>query len=367
MMVMMTNLISVSFATSLDDLKKQQKNTKSQIQDKKKEIQDIKTEERNVSLEIQELDKKLNQATEELNSVVKEIEKLTSQISQTEEELVETEKDLEEKNDTFNSRLRVMYKTRNTGYLEVLLTSASIKDFFSKQQMIKSIAEHDVELINYIKEKKQEIEIKKSKLEEDKANIELSKVKLEARRNDLNKATRAKEDLMAKLQENIKLAESEYDKLNKEAKELETKIIQSTVRTGAYTGGVMMWPVQGYTRISSPYGYRIHPIFKTRKLHTGIDIPAPTGTNIFAAEEGTVIHTGSLGGYGQTVMIDHGGGIVTLYAHNSSITVSKGQDVSKGSVIAKAGSTGYSTGPHLHFEVRKNGSYVDPLPWVRGK
>lgn len=129
----------------------------------------------------------------------------------------------------------------------------------------------------------------------------------------------------------------------------------------------MGWPVPGYSRISSPYGYRIHPIFKTKKLHTGIDIPAPTGTSIAAGSDGTVIYTGTLGGYGKAVMIDHGGGIVTLYAHNSSIVVSEGQSVKRGNTISKAGSTGYSTGPHLHFEVRKGGSYVDPLPWVRGK
>ncbi len=127
----------------------------------------------------------------------------------------------------------------------------------------------------------------------------------------------------------------------------------------------MTWPAPGNGRVSSPFGYRIHPIFHTKKLHTGIDIPASTGSSIVAASSGTVIHSGWLGGYGNVVMIDHGGGIVTLYAHNSSLTVSKGQSVSRGSLIAKAGSTGNSTGPHLHFEVRQNGKYIDPLPWVR--
>ena len=136
---------------------------------------------------------------------------------------------------------------------------------------------------------------------------------------------------------------------------------------GPYSGGTMGWPVPGHTRISSPYGYRIHPVFKTRKLHTGIDIPAPSGTTVAAASDGTVIYSGTLGGYGKTIMIDHGGGVVTLYGHNSSLTVSEGTTVKRGNTIAKVGSTGISTGPHCHFEVRKNGGYVDPMPYLRGK
>jgi murein DD-endopeptidase MepM/ murein hydrolase activator NlpD len=172
---------------------------------------------------------------------------------------------------------------------------------------------------------------------------------------------------MGRLSQDIKEFEKEYDKLNDYAKEIESKIVKLQKNTGPYSGGKMEWPVSGHTRISSPFGYRIHPIFKVKKLHTGIDIPAPTGTSIGAAAAGTVVYCDWLGGYGKAIMVDHGGGILTLYGHNSALVVSEGDTVSRGQTIAKAGSTGNSTGPHLHFEVRKNGSYVDPMPWLRGK
>src|SRR5699024_8819532 len=115
-------------------------------------------------------------------------------------------------------------------------------------------------------------------------------------------------------------AEKQYDELNELAKNIDAEIVKRQRVEGPYSGGKMAWPVPGHSRISSPFGYRIHPIFKTNKLHTGIDIPAPKGTTVVAASDGTVIYSGTLGGYGKTIMIDHGGGIVTLYGHNSSLS-----------------------------------------------
>jgi murein DD-endopeptidase MepM/ murein hydrolase activator NlpD len=126
----------------------------------------------------------------------------------------------------------------------------------------------------------------------------------------------------------------------------------------------MCWPSESSTRISSPFGNRLHPILRIYKLHTGIDIAARSGTNILAANAGTVISAGWNNGYGYMVMVDHGGGIVTLYAHSSKLLVRKGNVVARGQAIAKVGSTGMSTGPHLHFEVRVNGIYKNPLDYV---
>ena len=124
------------------------------------------------------------------------------------------------------------------------------------------------------------------------------------------------------------------------------------------------WPVPGYSRVSSPFGYRIHPVLGIKKLHTGIDIPAPTGTPTVAVSSGTVIYSGVQGSYGNTVMIQHDNGLVSLYAHNSSLVVNVGDKVKKGQVVAKIGSTGRSTGPHLHFEIRVNGTAQNPLNYL---
>ncbi len=360
------NFIQV-YADSVDDLKKKQKSLNEQIKNTQNEIKAIEQQTKDVSKQIADLDVKMDSATNELDKVEKELENLEKNIEKSTAELKEAEEKIDDKKDTFNKRLRVMYKNGNVGYLEVLLSSANIKDFLSRQDMIKAIAKHDTELIEYMKEQRDIIETKKTELEMQKNAVQVSKTKLEARRRDLAKATREKEDLMGRLRKDKAAYEKEYDKLNDYAKEIEKEIVRRQRVTGPYSGGTMAWPVPGYSRISSPYGYRIHPVFNTKKLHTGIDIPAPTGTKITAAQGGTVIYSGTLGGYGKTIMLDHGGGIVTLYGHNSSLVVKEGQEVKKGDTIAKAGSTGVSTGPHCHFEVRKNGAYVDPIPWLKGK
>lgn len=355
------------YAESLEELREKQKEVDQQIKDTKDEIKKVQDQTKNALSEIEELDKKVDQANEELVNLDEEILKLEEIIQKTTNELVKAEENIENKQDTFNKRLKVMYRTGNVGYLEVLLSSTSIKDFLTRKDMVQAIAKHDTELIAYMQEQREIINSKKNELETQKQEVEISKNKVESRRRDLAKATRAKEDLIIRYEADHKALEKAIDEANEQAKEIESEIFKMQVNSGPYTGGKMNWPVPGHTRISSPYGYRIHPILNKKKFHTGIDIPAPTGTNIVAGSDGDVIHSGNLGGYGKVIMLDHGGGIVTLYAHNSRLVVGMGTKVKRGDVIAKAGSTGLSTGPHLHFEVRKDGKYQDPMPWVKGQ
>lgn len=354
-----------SLAKSVTDLKSQQKNIQTEIKDTTKKIEEMKDKKETIEDEIMALDKKATGVANELNQIEHGLLKIRKEIKETEDRLLEAEENIENKTEAFSKRLRQMYKNGNTGYLEVLFSASDIKDFLSRQNMIEAIAEQDKELIAYMKEQRESIESNKIKLEGQRASIETTKANIVKKKSELERVSREKENLIGRLVLDIVAYEKEYDKLNELAKGIEAQIIKLQSNSGVYAGGKMGWPVPGHTRISSPYGTRIHPIFKVKKLHTGIDIPAPMGSSIIASAGGSVVYSAPLGGYGNTVMIDHGGKILTLYAHNSVLIAKEGDTVNKGDVIAKAGSTGNSTGPHLHFEVRKNGVYVDPISWLQ--
>ena len=175
-----------------------------------------------------------------------------------------------------------------------------------------------------------------------------------------------KNNYVTNLTKKEKDLQEQIDQSMVEMRNIEKEIVMlTTANIGTdYVGGVMAWPVPGYTRITSPFGMRVHPVTGIYKLHTGTDIGAPIGANFIAANDGVVIKAGFNKAYGNMVIIDHGGGVSTLYAHGSEILVTVGQQVKKGDPVLKVGMTGYATGPHAHFEVRVNGEYVQPLNFV---
>lgn len=350
---------------SVDSLNDKLNDTKNKISQVKKNKEENEKKLEATTKEIEKLDAQVDQANNELQEIEEQLKKLDEEIQITKQNLEEAEKNLEERNETLNARLRVMYKNGFVGYLEVLLGSSDIKDLFSRIDMIKRITNHDVEMLKFMKEQRNIIEQNQKMLEAQQSSVESAKREIEVKKQELEIASRAKEDLMRSLENDKEILDKLEEQLLAEANAIEAEI-RKKQSSEEYVNGEMMWPVTGYTRISSPFGYRIHPISKTRSMHTGIDIPAPTGTPIKAANGGTVQFSGRLGGYGNAVIIDHGGKITTLYAHNSQLLVKEGDKVTKGQTIAKAGSTGNSTGPHLHFEVRVDGKYEDPIPWVKG-
>ncbi|MDO5037213.1 MAG: peptidoglycan DD-metalloendopeptidase family protein [Tissierellia bacterium] len=413
-------------AENLEDKKAQAQEEKAQVQSNMSgvasKIDQAQAQLPAVQKEIQALDKSINQASVELSQVNEEIYRLQEEIDQVRQELEAEEARLEENKELYGKRLRVMYMASDTGYLEVLLSSQDIESFIGNAKLVSSVINQDQGLIDEIKALIQGIEAKKAELEEKESQLENKRGQVQAKMANLEAANAAKRNYMASLESDIALYEAQYSAMEATSKALDQEIAQydadmalaaqkereaaqaaaraeaeraaaqkvqenavsSSGSTGGSAGvssgssnlasadhepiraeksGSLYWPVPGHRRISSPYGMRVHPVTGVTKMHTGIDLPAPTGTPIVAAEAGTVIASRFMNGYGNCVMVSHGK-TTTVYAHCSSRAVAVGQRVEAGQTIAYVGSTGMSTGPHLHFEVRVNGSHTNPMNYL---
>jgi murein DD-endopeptidase MepM/ murein hydrolase activator NlpD len=233
----------------------------------------------------------------------------------------------------------------------------------SNMDMVQKIYDNDIDVLKTMEDQHKQVEAQKQKLETLQANLESEKQQEADKQANLQASRGEVANLKSQVASDNADLEDQIDDLNAEADRLVSEI-RKLQGNQAYTGGNFCWPSASSTRVTSEFGMRFHPILKVNKLHTGIDIGAASGTKVLAANNGTVIKAGWNNSYGNVVMIDHGGGIVTLYAHNSKLLVSTGDVVSKGQNIALSGSTGNSTGPHIHFEVRVNGDYKNPRDWL---
>lgn len=320
-----------------------------------------------VSELLRHIQSELDMALNELHAIEVQQSQVNAQIQQTEVELAAAQKRLDERERILNKRLRDVYMHGKLNYLEVILGAKNFTDFANRLEFLKRIVSADLNLITEIRaerelilQKKQQLEVQRQQLAKLQAEAEAKKTVVENKKQD-------QLIVLARLQDEKALAEASYAELQATSQDIEARI-RARQQQGASAGqvmhgsGVFIWPTSG--PITSPFGYRIHPIFGTQIYHSGIDIGVDTGTPIMAADNGVVIEADWLGGYGYAVVIDHGNGLSTLYGHNSELAVSPGQSVQQGQVIAYAGSTGYSTGPHCHFEVRVNGSPVDPMGYL---
>ena len=368
----------ISYADKVDDLKKDKQSQEKNLENKKKSIQDMTTEKDEAFKEIVEKQKKIDQLDKDLTELEDAISKISDEIQASKEKITILEDRITENQELFKKRVRVMYGNKDLNSIEVLFSASDIRDFISKYFMMQSIADYDKKLITSLKNDK-ELEARKEEKVVKKKEME---VKYQAYTEEVEK----NKQLIAKLEQNIEYTKSEIDQLQNKVKNLNANIsfeekvkadilrginekkIQKDIDEGKITSrpsnGEMMWPLSGYYRISSPFGWRNAPIGQGGERHRGIDIPAPTGTPVYSATDGVVISAGWNGSYGNAVMIKYTNNIVIVYGHNSSLVVRAGQKVSKGQVISLVGSTGNSTGPHLHFEVRYNGSPVDPLRYL---
>lgn len=335
------------------------------------------------------LEQEINLTYEQIELTEEIIASLDASIEKTTAELEAAEEEEAKQYEVFKTRLRAMYENDTLTTLDLILSASSLTEYFSRMEAASSIASYDKELMQKLADTRAYIEELKASLEQDREENEQQKEDLVDYKRDLVNQNVELDFLIEDLKEQTDFKQAELDEVaaqeaafDKEIAELAEKIRKEEAAAAAaaaaansssssssaskYTGGTMTWPLPGYYTISSDFVMRDHPITGKYSQHTGIDLPAPKNTKIVAAASGTVVTVGYNTAYGNRVIINHGGGVQTLYAHMTSFAVSEGDTVSAGDVIGYVGSTGYSTGNHLHFSVLINGSYVDPKPYVQG-
>ena len=372
MLLLISNLgVSTIYAAELTDLQEQQTQVQANQDMATTQLQAVKEELTQNLQQVQELNNNIAQYEAEINNYNDQIVNLQNDISKTEEEIKKAEENYKNQKKLLDDRLITMYEAGTTEYLDVVLSSKTITEFLSNYYLLSILADSNVDFLDTIEKQKKIIEDQKKKLEEQKHQVNTSKEEKEKAAIILENTRVMKNTYTSQLTDQEKQIQSEIDAYQTQLNQLEAEIqaitANSLIINPNYIGGEMLWPVPGYTKLSSTFKMRVHPITGVYKLHTGIDIPAPIGTNFLAANEGIVVKASYNSAYGNMVMVDHGGGVSTLYAHGDEIMVTLGQTVKKGDVVLKTGNTGNSTGPHAHFEVRINGTPVDPLPYVTHK
>ena len=348
------------------DLQTKREELQNQLNEANGELEGVKSELSENLQQVEKLDKKIETAEAQLEEYESKITNLKNSINEIETELNTVSDKYEKQKELLKKRLVATYVAGETQYLDILLKSRSIDDFLSSYYLISQLAEIDNNLMKELEGKKKTIDLSRQKLEKEKKELAVIAETQTRTARTLQNTKKLRESFIEKLSEEEQQLQNKIDEINTQYEIINKQILAAAMEglDTQYIGGELAWPVPGYTRITSNYGMRVHPITHQYKLHTGVDIGAPEGANFIAANDGIVVRSEMNIAYGNMVIIDHGGGISTLYAHGSEILVQVGQTVKRGEPILKVGSTGYSTGPHAHFEVRINGITVNPLPYI---
>ena len=372
---------------------------KEALENSKQDLQNAQDERRSMQGTLSDIKKqqvKLEEAKNDLSEYVVELDgqlifiqgtlaELDIKIAEKEQEIVQIEQQLKEARENevdqyeaMEQRIRFMYERGNSAYISLILEAENFSEMLNKAEYIEEISNYDREMLKEYQETKEAIVFLKEQLEKEEEMLQSAQEEAAKKEGEMS-------DLIDQKEKQIENYETDINNKEKAIKEYEAEIaaqnatiaaleaqIAQTEReladvsgndvgeTPCYGGGTFCWPAPSYTRISDDYGNRIHPTLGVQQFHNGIDMAAPNGSPILAAESGTVVaatYNSSMGNY---IMINHGNGLYTIYMHASALYVSTGQKVTRGQKIAAVGSTGRSTGPHLHFSVRQNGSYVNP-------
>jgi murein DD-endopeptidase MepM/ murein hydrolase activator NlpD len=324
---------------------------------------------------VDSLDNRLDDLDDRIRVVEADLTKAQQELALLTKELQAVLARLVRRTDLYTERVVAAYKAGPTAYLDGLLSSDSISDLVEQTTYHESALEFDARLIDEIETLRAKTEASRDAVDERRANIAAAKLSLEQDRDELEKvraeragvlaerkaAVAEKKDVLADIRSSQRRLRNAEAQLARDEAAIQSALGGSTGTP--LGGGQLLWPAAG--PVTSGFGYRVHPIFGDRRLHTGIDIGAPYGAPVVAADSGEVVFAGVLGGYGNAIAIDHGGGLGTTYNHLSAFAISNGQSVNRGALIGYVGCTGYCTGPHLHFEVRVNGTPVDPMPYLQ--
>ena len=361
----------LTFSANAGELEKYRKNYERIVYDeneRREELENNYDAQNDIKKEIYDLDMRLSEAQIDIDNTEKEILDVLMEIDEAREKLEEAEEKRQSLNERASDRLRFIYENGELDPLEIAGECGSISDYARYRQYAEDIMKYDAELLEELKANEECLREELERIEErSEAKTALEKFKTE-KEFEMAVMYEEKNRLLEEYRQDAKRAEKELAELEEAADKVYDIIVnieKNKEFVDTYTGGELEWPVEGRYYVSSGYVGRISPVGNGYEFHTGIDIPAPEGYEIRAAEDGTVINAGWINGYGNTVIIDHGGGISTLYAHNSSVEVENGQSVHRGDVIALCGSTGYATGSHCHFEVRVNGEHTDPWEYLK--
>lgn len=371
--LMSSALMYYAGAATSDELKTQLSDLEEQKASVRKEISSLQEQLDDVEATRVALVKEMNLTKEEITVVEKYIGNLQDQIDVKTVELGVAEEQLADKEEKFAISIRDMYELGDSGYLQVFLNSSSLTMMLSRIEMVTQVSDHNKKVVEEYTAAKEDIEQKRQELTSTQNEQKSYQESLEYKAEELEQNEAEQAALQEDLEYYKQLKQEEEERLESEMAAISNEIAAKSAAAAAaaaagtdvgviyyYSGDSLVWPTPSCTSTSSAYGYRIHPIYKTTKFHAGEDIPASQGSQIIAAASGTVTTAGWVSGYGNYTVIDHGGGMLTAYGHQSSIAVSVGQTVTAGQTIGYVGSTGNSTGPHLHFEVYQNGATTDP-------
>lgn len=337
----------------------------------KKELEKSKA---NLTAYVQELDKTVTDIQTKIETLTGQIAEKEAEIEKTKLELAQAEQDEADQYAAMQNRMQSLYEQGDTYYLELLSESGSFADFLNKLDYIEQLSQYDNNLlieyqgvVEYVSLCKAKLEVEQEVLNETKAAAEAEQRAMEELIKQKEAEILAFENDIAKKEEIIAAYEAEIAEQTSVIEALEAAVAADRADLWGervYNGGMFCWPAPSYTRISDDYGYRNHPILNVQQFHTGVDMAAPGGTPILAAYDGAVVQAAYNSSMGNYVMIDHGSGLYTIYMHAQKLMVSAGDEVSRGEQIATVGTTGRSTGNHLHFSVRLNGSYVSPWGYI---